>query len=359
VELEITDADETTITLDWGYSSIDDFAHYGIYRSESPGLTNTSDNLIGMVTQKDVTRFTDNNDGLGLTTGKTYYYRVYVYDLGGLFAPSSEQAASAVDKNGFYGDINDNMVISKANSPLMVTGDIEVAPGVSLTISKGVSIEVSPMNDVVGTNDPLRTEIIIRGSLIVKGYPGEPVSMRSASGSAASPGDWGGLVIRSGARDCYIDRLTIKDAVTGLTCSDDDLVLRHSFIGNSSGDGMVIDNSDPLITACVISFNNQAGVKVSSGNPKFYSCNITDNQGLAIYGGGGIIGEPGVVRPCYIARNNGSTAADTTGQGLAFPVGTLNGVMDTDSDVSVIPKQIDNVDVIFGLVYELVPDAGP
>lgn len=357
-QMEIINADENSVTLEWGMTSINDFAHYGIYRSENPGINNDSANLIGMVTQRDVTTFTDNNDSLGLTTGKTYYYRLYVFDLGGLAAPSAEQAASTIDKNNFYGDINDDMTISKANSPLVVTGDIEVASGVVLTVMKGVSIEITPLNDVVGTNDPLRTEITIRGSLIVKGYPDEHVSMRSASGVSANPGDWGGLIIDSSVRDCFIDRLSVKDAVTGITLKDDDVLLRHCNISNSSGDGLIIDGGDPEINNCTISSNNQAGVKISNGNPKFNGCNIMDNQGMAIYGGGGIIGTPGVVTPCYIARNNGSADVDTSGQVASFPLGLEDGTMDTDSDAAVLPQQIDNVDVIYGLVYDPVIDAG-
>ena len=67
--------------LTWAASTAPNFAYYAIYRSTSPNV-DPSDILAGVVSNRNTATFQDTN-GLDVI-GQTYYYRVLVYNTGGL-----------------------------------------------------------------------------------------------------------------------------------------------------------------------------------------------------------------------------------------------------------------------------------
>jgi fibronectin type 3 domain-containing protein len=75
----------TTIELSWSPSQDRDFSMYRIYRSENSPVTLSSP-PIWMNSNSAINKYKDT----GLTNGKTYYYKVVVYDKGGLLAESNE-----------------------------------------------------------------------------------------------------------------------------------------------------------------------------------------------------------------------------------------------------------------------------
>jgi fibronectin type 3 domain-containing protein len=81
--------DSTTLSLTWTKSEEKDFASYRIYRSTSAGV-DTSDQLIVVINQADNTDYSDQN----LTTGQTYFYRIFVFDREGLSSGSNEVSAA-------------------------------------------------------------------------------------------------------------------------------------------------------------------------------------------------------------------------------------------------------------------------
>jgi hypothetical protein len=81
--------DSTSLKLVWTQNSDFDFDSYRIYRSASLGV-DTLDILITVINQAGTTTYTDEN----LTTGQTYFYRVFVFDRQGLFTGSNEVYAA-------------------------------------------------------------------------------------------------------------------------------------------------------------------------------------------------------------------------------------------------------------------------
>jgi hypothetical protein len=80
-----TKIDSTSLKLVWTQNSDSDFASYRIFRSTAANV-DTLDVLVTIINQAGTTTFTDEN----LTTGQTYYYKVFVYDQKGLAAESNE-----------------------------------------------------------------------------------------------------------------------------------------------------------------------------------------------------------------------------------------------------------------------------
>lgn len=81
--------DNTSIELSWLPSQENDFANYRVYRSEQASVSLNSP-PVWMNSNKSMNKFKDT----GLKPGKTYYYKVVVYDKGGLFAESNEIAVN-------------------------------------------------------------------------------------------------------------------------------------------------------------------------------------------------------------------------------------------------------------------------
>ena len=80
------------LTLTWSVNNDTDFQHYKIYRSSSPGVTE-SDTEVATITDRLTTFFDDS--GLD-TTANDYYYRVYVYDAAGNSSRSNEVTTAIV-----------------------------------------------------------------------------------------------------------------------------------------------------------------------------------------------------------------------------------------------------------------------
>ena len=77
----------TTVELSWAPSRDDDFSVYRIYRSENLPISLNSP-PIWMSSNREITKYKDT----GLNFGKDYYYKIVVYDKGGLFAESNQVA---------------------------------------------------------------------------------------------------------------------------------------------------------------------------------------------------------------------------------------------------------------------------
>ena len=76
----------TSLNLSWSKNEDNDFSSYKIFRSKSSGVDSAS-LLVTAITDQNVTTYDDTN----LQQNTAYYYRVYVYDVGGLLAGSNEE----------------------------------------------------------------------------------------------------------------------------------------------------------------------------------------------------------------------------------------------------------------------------
>ena len=87
-----TNIGPTTVTLSWEQSPITDFLRYRLYRSNVPGVSERSGTLVYDGSLQDVNFYND----YGLANGSTYYYMLYVDDLGLKTNQSTEIAATTL-----------------------------------------------------------------------------------------------------------------------------------------------------------------------------------------------------------------------------------------------------------------------
>ncbi len=82
---------QSEIRVEWTRSSIADFSSYRLFRSTSSSVSE-NDELVTTVTSVNTTVFTDDN----LSDNQTYYYRLFVYDVTNLSAPSNTVSAKTL-----------------------------------------------------------------------------------------------------------------------------------------------------------------------------------------------------------------------------------------------------------------------
>ena len=83
---------QSTLTVYWTQNQDNDFYSYRVYR----GKTNLVDNdslLVNTILSRTVTNYTDT----GLSSGTTYYYKIYVYDRSGLFSGSNVEKGTTLE----------------------------------------------------------------------------------------------------------------------------------------------------------------------------------------------------------------------------------------------------------------------
>lgn len=75
----------TSLRLSWTQNTDSDFASYKLYRAQSPGVT-TASTFVTSITSASTLSYLDED----LKESTTYYYRIYVFDTGGLSTASNE-----------------------------------------------------------------------------------------------------------------------------------------------------------------------------------------------------------------------------------------------------------------------------
>jgi hypothetical protein len=117
--------------------------------------------------------------------------------------------ASATDVQG---TLSTSTVWKRSGSPYVLKGDVTVAWGTRLTIEPGVQV-IASTEDALGTGvDPRRVELIVDGTLVVRGTRERPVELTSRGGDDA----WYGIRVRGG-RGTVIDGAVIRQARQGIS----------------------------------------------------------------------------------------------------------------------------------------------
>ena len=91
------------------------------------------------------------------------------------------------------GTISANTTWSKSDSPFLITGDVTVNSGKTLTIEAGSEVRFTPLSDDQSSgNDANRGELYVKGTLIANGTASDTIVFTSNAESPSS-GDWYGI----------------------------------------------------------------------------------------------------------------------------------------------------------------------
>ncbi len=198
-------ADSVSIKIEWNSDAAADFAGYKLYRSESPDSVYVQVGT-GLIMQNSCS-------DMEVTPGRKYYYRVTRVSGAGDETPQSETVSFLLP-----GRMDQNAVWSAANSPYNLTGDLTIAPGISLVIDKGVTVNISRGDqwDADAAEDLI--DVLVQGTLMIQGTGDYPVTMTSSSPSPQA-GDWNGITfdLVSDLNTSLIKGLKLSYAVDGVS----------------------------------------------------------------------------------------------------------------------------------------------
>jgi cysteine-rich repeat protein len=124
--------------------------------------------------------------------------------------------AQAVTHPG--GPLPASQVWTAADNPHLLTGDLVIPDGVTLTLEAGVHLLVLPaQDDRAGGRDPGRTEVVVEdgGTLRTRGSPVAPVVLESAAPTATAA-DWYGVTASGGRGVVDLSHVTVRHALYGV-----------------------------------------------------------------------------------------------------------------------------------------------
>ena len=141
------------------------------------------------------------------------------FELGSSFIPDATGEAETWQST-FSGTIATD---TTWNTDLLLTGDVTVPAGVTLTIEAGTTIFGSSTGDDQANGRWTdKTELIVFGTLLVNGTEAEPVYFTSDAATKAA-GDWGGIQIREGSTTSELSTCMIRHATEGVGISSQDI----------------------------------------------------------------------------------------------------------------------------------------
>ena len=213
---------------------------------------------------------------------------------------------------GLYGVLWSNTTLLAATGSYTATGDLTVAPGVTLTIEPGVTLGFAAATDIMmaGQNTS-RGELVVNGRLLAQGTAANPITIASTS---TSNGTWYGIELEPTAHGSALANLYVRQPIYGLvyrsTATDNTLAnitvdsassygfwLRDgsptldavSAISNSSYGFYVSDAASPTFTRCIARNNGSAGMFIQHGSPghsvSLTRCTLNQNGTYGVYSG--------------------------------------------------------------------------
>jgi hypothetical protein len=156
------------------------------------------------------------------------------------------------------GEITMNTVWTLVDSPFILSGNVTVREGVTLTIEPGVEVRFGG-----------RFSIIVNGRLIAKGNSEFNRLIRFTSNKETpEPGDWGTLYFNgTGQSSSLLENCIVEYAASGITIADGELTIRSSVIRLNSENGVMALNGSATIGHNNLIYNNTAsGIYVCGGN---------------------------------------------------------------------------------------------
>ena len=240
------------------------------------------------------------------------------------------------------GPINQNTTWTEANSPYVVTGQVTVSSGVTLTVSAGVVVKFSA-----------NTGLTVVGTLNADGTPSQPIVFTSlkddsvggdtnADGSATNPakGDWEDFHFTSSSSNNVLGHVVIRygGGVTSrsLMIETSSLALSNSTVEESWYHGIYVSGASPAITGSVVRNNGRYGIYLVSSNATITNNTISGNASYGIYANGSmatitgntISGNSNYTMYLDVASSgstlNGNVISGNKYNGIAVGGGTIN-----------------------------------
>ncbi|MFC1552731.1 beta-propeller fold lactonase family protein [Candidatus Latescibacterota bacterium] len=125
VTLNLAEIQEDGVLLSWTQNTDNDFFSYEVRRSSLPGVS-TSSTIIKIINNKETITYID----ITVEADKTYYYRIFVYDIAGLTTGSNEMKSGTDTEPTPDRGIN-GMVTDKISGTPLSGVEVSISPEIS------------------------------------------------------------------------------------------------------------------------------------------------------------------------------------------------------------------------------------
>ncbi len=160
---------------------------------------------------------------------------------------------------------------------MLLTEDILVPPGVTLTVRPGTTVRVSPAESTKTDPEfisPL-IEITVRGRISIEGSLEAPVRFMSAE--PGKGGEWGGLLLDGG--EAALKNCTITGADSALYLLDAKLTAENTTLsGNRHGATVIGSDGKVSITKSIISNNDYGIIIIARTEPLLTGTTVAGNR---------------------------------------------------------------------------------
>lgn len=202
------------------------------------------------------------------------------------------------------GNLTVDQTWTALGSPYLITGDVTVLAGVTLTIQAGVSVLFEQGDVMAAGEDPTRSELRVSGTLITQGSNGNPVTFTSATVPGVA-GDYYGVVALSGSvvtldwTDIYYGTKTlhVKGSVattatngtyancsTGVYVTSGSSILTGITVHTTSSFGVYSGIGTSITATSMLVYNTGAyGIYASDATLNLTQSIIRDNSSYGVY----------------------------------------------------------------------------
>jgi hypothetical protein len=237
--------------------------------------------------------------GAGAQDGKLQvrsgeYLRVFYDDPKGDFGGAEQVRGSALYSQTVLGGVTilANTVWDKAGSPYLITGDVTVKEGVTLTVQAGVKvIFLTDSDSTVGGDTPYDSELRVNGTLSVVGTEAEPVLFTSSEETKRA-GQWGGIYAATAKLNYAVvegmmygvkgQNVEVNNSIVrlsggeGIRADGGSLVVKKTRVEKCSGTPIVGANCGMEVVENVVT-DNGSGIRAEGGGNGF-AYNVTGNE---------------------------------------------------------------------------------
>ncbi|MGA2174885.1 MAG: choice-of-anchor tandem repeat GloVer-containing protein [Verrucomicrobiota bacterium] len=240
------------------------FAGFTLY--EAPGnFTSVPGSLVGVPLGPSVQSYQVS----GLDRAKTYYFAVVGFNLTNGFNPN---VTTAVWSDPYAGNIGIDTTIGGAGqSQVPVYHSIVVVSNATLTLEPGTTLLFAPGASLT----------VQQGSLAANGTALAPIILDSANdtpGHIPAPGDWGGVILGSGAGSSSLNFVEVLYG-GGLTVSGCSPAVSAFTANNNIPCGLALQNGAALTTSDALLTANGIGIQQSDTSALTIQNSVIQNNG--------------------------------------------------------------------------------
>ncbi|MEO0601727.1 MAG: right-handed parallel beta-helix repeat-containing protein, partial [Myxococcota bacterium] len=179
---------------------------------------------------------------------------------------------------GLVGTLWTNTTLSSGVHAL--PGDLTVAPGVTLTLNPGATLEAATTDLMAAYADTSRVELRVAGTLFAIGTPSIPVVLESAG---TGSNRWYGLHLLPTANTSTIQNVEISEATYGVRtqATANNALTDLTLTGNQTA-GIYVQAGAPTISGATIR-DGAYGVWVTGGSPDLSDLVVAEATSYGVY----------------------------------------------------------------------------